>query len=172
MGVNRLRGHLCSWRTWAHEGVPEALPLYHWSKFRICWNSNDCSRHIQVIISLKTKMNSNILLPQLINQCLFIYVIIRKSLRIIPGEGPNCSSSVTMSFLVPGYLQVQLLVDTITFRYNDMWVELHGILIWFCNILFGHEHKYNDITTITWMLRTWFFGQKGLDRKLIRQGVW
>jgi len=25
--------------------------------------------------------------------------------RIIPGEGPNCSSSVTMSFLVPGYLQ-------------------------------------------------------------------
>ena len=95
------------------------------------------------------------------------YVIIKISLRIIPGEGPNCSSSVTMSFLVPGYLQVQLLVDTITFRYNDMWVELHGILIWFCNILFGHEHKYNDITTITWMLRIWFYGQKGLDRKQI-----
>ena len=34
------------------------------------------------------------------------YVIIKISLRIIPGEGPNCSSSVTMSFLVPGYLQV------------------------------------------------------------------
>jgi len=25
--------------------------------------------------------------------------------RIIPGEGPNCSSSVTMSFLVPSFLQ-------------------------------------------------------------------
>ena len=35
-----------------------------------------------------------------------ICVIIKISPRIIPGEGPNCSSSVTMSFLVPGYLQV------------------------------------------------------------------
>ena len=46
--------------------------------------------------SVRWKINSPILLS----------IIIKKSLRIVPGEGPNCSSSVTMSFLVPGYLQV------------------------------------------------------------------
>ena len=39
------------------------------------------------------------------------------------------------------------------------------ICFWFWNILFGHEHKNNGNSSITAMLRIWFYGQKGLDTK-------
>ena len=35
---------------------------------------------------------------------------------------------------------------------------------WFCNILFGHEQKYDGIATIIWMLRIGSMAKKGLDK--------